>query len=97
MCIYDKFGGIKVEELVKRAKNKDEKAFDELILSIKEEMYLIAKTRLYSDDDIADAMQETILQCFKNLHRLKNNTFFKTWVIRILINECNKIHKKRSK
>lgn len=86
-----------MEELVKRAKNKDEKAFDELILAIKEEMYLIAKTRLYNDDDIADAMQETILQCFKNLHRLKNNKFFKTWVIRILINECNKIYKKKSK
>ena len=84
-----------MEELVKRAKNKDEKAFDELILAIKEEMYLIAKTRLYSDDDIADAMQETILQCFKNLHRLKNNKFFKTWVIRILINECNIIYRKK--
>lgn len=35
MCIDDKFGGIKVEELVKRAKNEDEKAFDELILAIK--------------------------------------------------------------
>ena len=86
-----------MEKLVKKAKNKDEKAFDELILAIKEEMYLIAKTRLYNDDDIADAMQETILQCFKNLHRLKDNNFFKTWVIRILINECNKIHKKKRK
>lgn len=45
-----------MEELVKRAKNKDEEAFDELFLKIKEEMYLIAKARLHSDDDIADAM-----------------------------------------
>ena len=86
-----------MEELVKRAKNKDEKAFDELILTIEEEMYLIAKTRLYSDDDIADAIQETILLCYKNIHKLKENKFFKTWVIRILINECNKIHKRKRK
>ena len=42
-----------MEELVKRAKNNDEEAFDEIILSIEKEMYLIAKARLNSDDDIA--------------------------------------------
>lgn len=88
---------IKVEELVKRAKNKDEKAFDEIILLVEKEMYLIAKTRLYNDDDIADAIQETIYHCYKNIHKLKDNKFFKTWIIKILINECNKIYKKRHK
>ena len=86
-----------MEELVKRAKNKDEEAFDELFLKIKEEMYLIAKARLHSDDDIADAIQETILLCFKNIQKLKDDKFFKTWVIKILINECNKIHRKKRK
>ena len=85
---------IKVEELVKKAKNKNEKAFDELISLIEKEMYLIAKTRLYNDDDIADAIQETIYLCYKNIHKLKDNKLFKTWIIKILINECNKIHRK---
>lgn len=86
-----------MEELVERAKNKDEKAFDELILLMEKEMYLIAKARLQNDDDIADAIQETILLCFKNIHKLRDNTLFKTWTIRILINECNKIHRKKRK
>lgn len=84
-----------MEELVEQAKNKDDKAFDELILIMEKEMYLIAKSRLNSDDDIADAMQETILMCFKNICKLKDNALFKTWVMRILINECNKIYKKK--
>lgn len=83
-----------MEELVERAKNKDESAFDEIILMMEKEMYLIAKTRLNNDDDTADAIQETILLCFKNIHKLKDNALFKTWAIRILINECNKIYKK---
>ena len=58
-----------MEELVKRAKNNDEKAFDELIELIKNELYLIAKTKLKSDDDIADAIQETILKCYQNIHQ----------------------------
>ncbi len=86
-----------MEELVKRAKNNDEKAFDELIELIKNELYLIAKTKLKSDDDIADAIQETILKCYQNIHKLRDIKLFKTWTIRILINECNKIYRKKEK
>lgn len=86
-----------MEELVERAKNKDEEAFDKIVLLIEKEMYLIAKTRLKDDDDIADAMQETILKCFKNIHKLKDSSLFKTWAIRILINECNTIYKKKKR
>jgi len=83
-----------VEELVEKAKKEDE-AFDELILSIEKELFFIAKTRLKNEDDIADAIQETILACYKNLKKLRNNAFFKTWAIKILINKCNDIYKKR--
>ncbi len=86
-----------MEELVKRAKNGDDTAFDELILSIKKELYLIAKTKLNNDDDIADCISETILITYKNIKKLKRNEFFKTWIIRILINECNKFYKKNAK
>lgn len=44
-------------------------------------------------EDAADAMQDTILTCFEKIHTLKNPEYFKTWMIRILINECNKIHR----
>lgn len=86
-----------MEELVKKAKKNDENAFNELILLTQKEMYLIAKTKLKDEDDIADAIQETILSCYKNLRKLRDNKLFKTWLIKILINECNKIYKKRKK
>lgn len=86
-----------MEELVKRAKNNDEEAFDELIALIEKELYLIAKTRLKNDDDIADALQETILKCFQNIYKLRDVKLFKTWTIKILINECNKIYRKKEK
>ena len=55
-----------MDELVAKAKKKDEKAFDELIFSVKKEMYLIAKSKLKNEDDIADVLQETIYYCYKN-------------------------------
>lgn len=86
-----------MEELVEKAKENDENAFNELILLMKKEMYLIAKSKLKNEDDIADAIQETILSCYKNLKKLRDNELFKTWLIKILINECNNIYKKRKK
>ena len=84
-----------MEKLVEKAKKNDDKAFDELILLIEKEMYVIAKSKLSNEEDIVDAIQETILSCYKNLRKLKDNSLFKSWITKILINECNKIYKKK--
>ena len=86
-----------MEELVKKAKNNDKRAFTELIKVIEKELYLIAKTKLNNDDDIGDALQETIFKSYRNIKKLRDNSLFKTWVVRILINECNNIYKRRKK
>ena len=86
-----------MDELIRKAKDGDDEAFDELILSIRKELYLIAKTKLSNDDDIADSISETILICYKNIKKLKHDEYFKTWIIRILINECKKTYKRNKK
>ncbi|MCM3269473.1 hypothetical protein [Paenibacillus elgii] len=35
------------------------------------------------------------MKAYKSLHMLKDPAFFKTWIYRILIKECNKLLKKR--
>ena len=82
-----------MEELIAKAKSGNEIAFTELILQMKDELYKIAKIRLKNDDDVFDVIQETMLSAYKSLKKLKYNQYFKTWVIRILINECNKFYK----
>ena len=86
-----------MEELVEKAKNDDKRAFSELIMATEKELYLIAKSKLKSDDDIGDAIQETIYKSYINIKKLRDNSVFKTWIIKILINECNNIYKKKSK
>ncbi len=81
-------------DLIEMALKNDSNAFNILIHNIEPEMYRIAKVRLKNDDDIYEAMQETIILIFKHLKKLKNVSFFRTWAMRILINECNKIYKK---
>ena len=60
----------------------------ELIIASEDMMYHVAKTLLYRDADCADAIQETIVKAFSKLHTLKSDVYAKTWLTRILINEC---------
>lgn len=60
-------------------------------------MYHIAKSLLYNDADCADAIQEAIVKVFVKLHTLKDDSYAKTWLIRIVMNECYAIMRKEKK
>ena len=76
-------------ELVLKAKKGDKEAFTELILQLEDDLYKIARTRLNNQEDIFDAIQETIISAYKSIGKLKKIEFFKTWIIKILINNVN--------
>ena len=84
-------------QLVEKAIRGDVDAFLELMERNSLAMYKVARGILNNDDDVADAIQDTILNCFEKIHTLRSPQYFKTWMIRILINECNQIlgHYKR--
>ena len=84
-------------QLVKRSISGDADAFLELMEKNSLAMYKVARGILDNDEDAADAIQDTILTCFEKIHTLKNPEYFKTWMIRILINNCNEMlrHKGR--
>ena len=86
-----------MEELIKKAKNGEKNAFLNLMLLYEKDLYKIAKLRLKNYDDICDAVQETILIAYKSIKKLKHPQYFKTWIIKILINETNHIYRQNSK
>ncbi len=50
-----------------------------------------------NEDDVADVMQDTILSAFEHMKDLKSVRYFKTWIIRILINQCNDLLRQRKR
>lgn len=86
-----------MEQEVILARKGDQAAFVRIIEVNKASMYRVAKSILNADEDIGDAIQETILKAYKGIDKLNNPQYFKTWLIRILINECNSLLKKRGK
>lgn len=85
------------EDLVRRAQAGDSEVFIQLVKSQERRMYSMAKSMVRSDEDCADAMQETVLKAFKAISGLKEAAYFNTWLFRILINECNLILRKRER
>ena len=83
-----------LKKLVRKAQLGDAESFIELMEINKENMYKIARSYLKCDADVADAMQETTLKCFEKIKTLDNPKFFKTWLTKILINNCNDIIRK---
>ncbi len=74
---------------------KDE--FTQNVLDCEQTLYRIGISMLKNEKDCEDAVQETLLNAYGNLHKLRKEEYFKTWLIRILINECNKQLKRRGK
>ena len=69
--------------------------FAEKLTNMIETVYRVSYSQLPQACDRDDAVQETLLKAWKNRHRMKNERYMQTWVIRILINECHNIHRRK--
>ena len=88
---------MKNETLIQKAKMKNSDAFAELMKSQMQSMYRTAKAILMNDEDVADAIQDTLLICWEKLNELKVDRYFKTWMTKILINNCYGIIRRNRK
>lgn len=58
-------------------------------------LYCVAYSILWNDADCADAMQEAAAKAWMLRFRLEAVEYFETWFMRILINECRMLKRKR--
>jgi len=66
----------------------DKEQFIEHMMEAEETMFHLALSILHQEQDCSDAVQEAVLKAYAKRDTLKNPSCFKTWIIRILINEC---------
>lgn len=86
-----------MNDIVKRAKEGESQALEELIHMYEIKMYKTAKTILNCEDDINEAIQQTIILVYKKINQLKNDKSFGTWIMKILVNQCKKIWNQNNK
>ena len=84
-----------IEELIVQAQKGNKEAFSELISYFYKDLHKIAISKLHNSEDAFDALQECFIHAYLSIPSLKNNKYFKSWITKILINECNKIYKSK--
>lgn len=84
-------------EAIKRAKDGNTDEIGKIILENMQSLYRVAFSILKTEDQIEDAISNTIVLVFEKIHTLKKEEFVKTWLTRILINECYKIYNQNKK
>lgn len=65
------------------------------VTEMEQKLYRIACSQLHEPADREDAVQEAVLRAWQARNRLREERYFETWLIRILINECHNIHRLR--
>ncbi|KIL52750.1 sigma-70 family RNA polymerase sigma factor [Jeotgalibacillus campisalis] len=84
-------------DLVKRAMNGDEKAFETLIRNEHEKLFKTAFLYVRNKDDALDVIQETVYKAFVSVDKLKQPEYFTTWLTKILIRTTYEVLKKKDK
>ena len=83
------------EELLKAARQGDERAFSQLIGSHRAALHAHCYRMLGSVQDAEDALQETLLNAWRGLPRFEGRSSLKSWLYRIATNACLKTIERR--
>ena len=79
-------GVIPIQKLIKKAKRGNKTAFMQCIESYEADLYRMAFVYMKNEHDALDVVQETILKAYEKINTLKETAYFKTWLIKIVIN-----------
>ena len=69
--------------------------FNQRVRACERRLYRVARTMLPRECDCEDAVQEALLRAWDRLDTLKNEAYFETWLMRILINQCKTFYRRR--
>lgn len=73
----------------------NEQQYLDQVLLLRRQLYAVAIALLRSDPDAADAVQETVLSGWKHRRSLLQEDRFRPWLMRILVNKCRDIQRRR--
>ena len=75
-------------ELIDRIRNGERELFEVLIKRNNPYLYIIWMSLGYKHEDVEDLMQETFIAAYLNLEKIEGRSTFKTWITRIMLNQC---------
>ncbi|MEX2380276.1 MAG: sigma-70 family RNA polymerase sigma factor [Vicingaceae bacterium] len=75
-------------EIINRILNGEKPLYEIIVRRFNPYLYKIGRSYNYNHEDTQDLMQDTYIDVFKNLSQFEKRSNFKTWIIRIMLNNC---------
>jgi RNA polymerase sigma-70 factor (ECF subfamily) len=85
------------KDIISRIKKSDKESFAQLYNEYAEYAIRTATAITGNRIDASDAVQEAFIRVYQNIMFYDEERPFKPWFYRILVNECNRVIKRRSK
>lgn len=81
-------------EVIRRIIGGEKALYEIIVRRFNPCLYKIGRSYNYNHENTQDLMQETFIDAYKNLVQFEGRSDFKTWIIRIMMNNC---YRKRAK
>lgn len=75
-------------QIIKRISDGETALYEMLIRRYNPCLYKTGRSYNYNHEDTQDLMQETFIDAYKHLAQFEGRSGFKTWIIRIMMNNC---------
>lgn len=75
-------------EIISRILNGEKSLYEIIVRRYNPFLYKLGRAYNYNHDDTQDLMQDTYIDAYKNLGQYKGIANFKTWLFRIMLNNC---------
>jgi RNA polymerase sigma-70 factor, ECF subfamily len=83
------------EELIKRAKKGDERAFTQLVKRYESLVYRYAFKVCRDEEKASETWQDTFVNVYRKLHQFNGRSKFTTWLYSIVTNSCRMKRRQR--
>lgn len=83
-------------EIIGRIINGEKALYEIIVRRFNPYLYKIGRSYNYNHEDTQDLMQETFIDAYKNLSQFEDRSDFRTWIARIMLNNCYRKKEKSS-
>lgn len=90
------FDKLAESEIITRILTGEKLLYEIIVRRYNPYLYKIGRSFNYTHEDTQDLMQDTLVDAFKNLAQFESRADFKTWLIRIMLNNCYRKKQKLS-
>ncbi len=76
------------KQIIQRVLGGEKALYEIIVMRFNSALYKVGRSYNFNNEDTEDIRQETFVDAYKNLIQFEGRSAFKTWIIRIMMNNC---------